>query len=32
MPSGSSVRRELESWRLIWTSDGYSDTAFWIKP
>ncbi len=20
------------SWRLIWTSDGYSDTAIWIKP
>lgn len=19
-------------WRIIWTSDGFSDTAFWIKP
>lgn len=22
----------LGSWRLVWTSDGYSDTAIWIKP
>ena len=22
----------VSSWRLIWTSDGYSDTAIWIKP
>jgi hypothetical protein len=22
----------VRSWRSVWTSDGYSDTAFWIKP
>jgi len=22
----------VSSWKLIWTSDGYSDTALWIKP
>ena len=22
----------VDRWRLMWTSDGYSDTAFWIKP
>ncbi len=22
----------IRDWRLIWTSDGYSDTAFWFKP
>ena len=22
----------LRDWRLIWTSDGFSDTAIWIKP
>lgn len=22
----------VRTWRLIWTSDGCSDTAFWIKP
>ena len=22
----------LADWRLIWTGDGYSDAAFWIKP
>lgn len=27
-----TLHGELESWRLIHTSDGYSDTAFWIKP
>jgi predicted O-methyltransferase YrrM len=26
------VQAQLDSWRQIWTSDGYSDTAFWIKP
>ena len=22
----------VDRWRCIWTSDGFSDTAFWIKP
>lgn len=22
----------VSGWRLVWTSDGYSDTAVWIKP
>jgi len=26
------VQRGLAGWRLIWTSDGFSDTGFWIKP
>lgn len=32
----SSVWREVQqqtgSWRCIWTSDGVTDTAFWVKP
>jgi len=22
----------LANWRMIWTSDGFSDAAIWIKP
>lgn len=28
----ASFEAQVTDWRLIWTSDGYSDTAFWIKP
>ncbi len=26
------VQQGLKGWRQIWTSDGFSDTAFWFKP
>ena len=29
---GASTQRGLNGWRQIWTSDGFSDTAFWFKP
>lgn len=28
----ASFAQLVKTWRLIWTSDGYSDTAIWIKP
>lgn len=28
----ASFKGLVSDWRQIWTSDGYSDTAFWIKP
>lgn len=27
-----SLAREISGWRRIWTSDGVSDTALWMKP
>lgn len=26
------VRTTIASWRCVWTSDGVTDTAFWVKP
>jgi hypothetical protein len=26
------VLKKLEVWRCVWTTDGVTDTAFWIKP
>jgi predicted O-methyltransferase YrrM len=26
------VSQQVEKWRLVWTGDGYSDAAIWIKP
>ena len=26
------IAESLRDWRLMWTSDGYSDTAIWVKP
>jgi predicted O-methyltransferase YrrM len=26
------VSQRLRDWRMIWTGDGYSDAAIWIKP
>lgn len=28
----SEVGRRLESWRRIWTTNGVTDTALWVKP
>lgn len=28
----SEFARQVETWRCLWTSDGVSDTAFWLKP
>lgn len=27
-----AVSTQLESWRLVWTTNGVSDTALWVKP
>lgn len=27
-----AVSEQLESWRLVWTTNGVSDTALWVKP
>lgn len=27
-----AVSGQLESWRLVWTTNGVSDTALWVKP
>lgn len=26
------VQQQIGSWRCVWTSDGVTDTAFWMKP
>lgn len=31
-PEWASCGGMVCDWRLIWTSDGFSDTAIWIKP
>lgn len=31
-PIWADVIRQLEDWRCIWTSNGVTDTALWIKP
>lgn len=28
----AAVYREISEWRYVWTSNGVSDTAFWVKP
>lgn len=28
----AGIQLAVAGWRQIWTSDGFSDTAFWIKP
>lgn len=31
-PQWAQIAELVRDWRLMWTSDGYSDTAIWIKP
>ena len=28
----ASVQIQIDSWEMVWTTDGVSDTALWIKP
>ena len=28
----ASVQVQIDSWEMVWTTNGVSDTALWIKP